>query len=405
MTMRELTYQVSFNTPAFLGNAEQQAQWRTPPFKALLRQWWRVVKAADVAYDHRRLLSLENELFGSAVDDVRVGRSKVGYDHGRLLRLENDLFGSAVDHVRVRRSKVQLRLSGWDAGTLTELPRMATHQHPEVKDRQTGQLRPIGTGVYLGFGPVTTTGNRNAIAPEATAVTFKLRYPTSEDQTLRKAMQLAAWFGTLGSRSRNGWGSLHIEGEGILGWAELCDSKLAEQSPLRSVANALGDRLASEWPHAVGLCADGRPAVWRVVSGSTVKEGKTAYVGFDNWRLVMEQLAALKIGFRTQFKFNSGTPHRRVEDRHILAYPVTNHGLDGLSNARLASQMRFKVAKSKDGKYFGLITHLPSAMPRAFFERSTVRPPEIQDQIAVWQQVHEFLNAPRPTLLNRIRKG
>ena len=47
MTMRELTYQVSFNTPAFLGNAEQQAQWRTPPFKAMLRQWWRMVKAAD----------------------------------------------------------------------------------------------------------------------------------------------------------------------------------------------------------------------------------------------------------------------------------------------------------------------------------------------------------------------
>ncbi|HNV61139.1 MAG TPA: hypothetical protein PKH72_15940, partial [Rhodoferax sp.] len=134
-------------------------------------------------------------------------------------------------------------------------------------------------------------------------------------------------------------------------------------------------------------------------------EGKTAFVGFDNWRLVMEQLAALKIGFRTQFKLNSGAPHSRVEDRHILAYPVTNHGLAGLPNARLASQMRFKVAKSKDGKYFGLITHLPSAMPRAFFERSTVRPPEIKDQIAVWQQVHDFLNTQSPSLLNRIRKG
>ena len=374
MTMRELTYQVSFNTPAFLGNAEQQAQWRTPPFKALLRQWWRVVKAPDVDYDHRELLKLENEMFGSAGDNDSGGRSKV-----------------------------LLRLSRWDVGTLTELPRMATHQHPEVK--RNGQNIPVSTAVYLGFGPVTTSGNRNAIAPEAPAVTFKLRFPASEDQTLRKAMQLAAWFGTLGSRARNGWGSLHIEGEGILGWAELCDSKLAEQSPSRSVTNALGDRLASDWPHAVGLCADGRPAVWRVVAGSIVKEGKTAYVGFDNWRLVMEQLAALKIGFRTQFKLNSGAPHSQVEDRHILAYPVTNHGLAGLPNARLASQMRFKVAKSKDGAYFGLITHLPSAMPRAFFERSSVRPPEIKDQIAVWQQVHAFLNAQSPTLLNRIRKG
>jgi CRISPR-associated protein Cmr1 len=374
MTKTELTYQVSFNTPAFLGNAEQQAQWRTPPFKAMLRQWWRVVKAPEVGYDHRRLLTLENALFGSAGDDDGGGRSQV-----------------------------QLRLSGWDVGTLSELPRMATHPHPEVK--RNGQIAPVGTAVYLGFGPVTTSGTRKAIAPEAPAVTFKLRVPTSEEQTLRKAMQLAAWFGTLGSRARNGWGSLHIEGEGILGWGDLCDSRLAEQSPLRGVADALGDRLASDWPHAVGLCTDGRPAIWRVVAGSTVKEGKTAFVGYDNWRLVMEQLAALKIGFRTQFKLNSGTPHSRVEDRHVLAYPVTNHGLAGLPNARLASQMRFKVAKAKDGKYFGLITHLPSAMPRAFFERSTVRPPEIKDQIAVWHQVHEFLNGPSAPLLHRIRKG
>ncbi len=119
----------------------------------------------------------------------------------------------------------------------------------------------------------------------------------------------------------------------------------------------------------------------------------------------MEQLAALKIGFRTQFKLTSGAPHSQVEDRHVLAYPVTNHGLAGLPNARLASQMRFKVAKAKDGKYFGLITHLPCAMPKAFFERSNVRPPDIKDQIAVWQQVHDFLNTRAPTLLNRIRRG
>ena len=40
--MKTFTYTLSFTTPAFLGNASQQAQWRTPPVKALLRQWWRV---------------------------------------------------------------------------------------------------------------------------------------------------------------------------------------------------------------------------------------------------------------------------------------------------------------------------------------------------------------------------
>ncbi|PJB44980.1 MAG: hypothetical protein CO105_04975, partial [Comamonadaceae bacterium CG_4_9_14_3_um_filter_60_33] len=162
MTMQALTYQVTFNTPAFLGNAEQQAQWRTPPFKALLRQWWRVVKAPDVDYDHHQLRQLESTLFGSAADCPDAGRSG--------------------------RSQVQLRLSSWDMGRMAELPRMATQQHDEVK--RNGQVVPVGTAVYLGFGPVTTTAMRPAIAPDTPAVTFKLRCPTSETSTLRKAMQL-----------------------------------------------------------------------------------------------------------------------------------------------------------------------------------------------------------------------
>ena len=375
MTMRELTYQVSFNTPAFLGNAEQQAQWRTPPFKAMLRQWWRVVKAPDAGYDYRELLKRENTLFGSAGDDSGGGRSKV-----------------------------QLRLSRWDMGTLAELPRMATHQHEEVK--RNGQHVPVGTAVYLGFGPVTTQSNRNAIAPEVPAVALKLRYPVSEEASLRQTMQLAAWFGTLGSRARNAWGSLHIEGEGLFGFEGLCDSKLADQAPLRSMTDSLTDRLAADWPHALGACADGRPAVWRVFADKKLNdEGKLVFTGFKEWKTVLERLAKLKIGFRTQFKFNSGGPHNRVEDRHILAYPVTNHGLAGLPNARLASQLRFKVARNKAGEYFGLIIHLPCAMPQAFFKPGNVRPPDIKHQIEVWQQVHDFLNAQAPTLMTRIRKA
>ena len=36
--MHLCSYQLRFQNPAFLGNAQQQGQWRTPPFKALLRQ-------------------------------------------------------------------------------------------------------------------------------------------------------------------------------------------------------------------------------------------------------------------------------------------------------------------------------------------------------------------------------
>jgi len=375
--MQTLTYQVSFATPAFLGNAEQQAQWRTPPFKALLRQWWRVVVAPDVGYDHRELLRRENALFGCA-----GGGDEDGEGGGR--------------------SKVRLRLSDWSEGKLDQRPRLKQLDHPETKRKDGSMIRP-DADVYLGFGPITVDGMRRAIAPGSTIATFALRFPVIEADALRKTMQLIAWFGTMGSRSRNAWGSLHVDGEGVQGLEGLCDSKLVEQAAARSVSDALNDRLAGEWPHAVGLCVDARPAIWRVVGGRDAAQGK--YIGFNNWREVMERLAALKIGFRTQFKLNSGEPHSTVEARHVLAYPVTKHGLAGLSNARLASQLRFKVIKDKSGQHFGLITHLPCAMPRAFFDGGQVRAPDIKAQIDVWQQVHHFLNAQPPHLLTRIRKA
>jgi hypothetical protein len=39
-------------------NAGQSGQWRTSPFKALLRQWWRVVHAPTVNYNADALRNL-----------------------------------------------------------------------------------------------------------------------------------------------------------------------------------------------------------------------------------------------------------------------------------------------------------------------------------------------------------
>ena len=93
-------------------------------------------------------------------------------------------------------------------------------------------------------------------------------------------------------------------------------------------------------------------------------------------------------------------PRYRPGDRP--EHPSTRHlrEIDGYHEMTDERMLR-RVAAA----YFGLITHLPCAMPRAFFERSSIRPPEIEHQIEVWQQVHSFLNAQPPTLLARIRKA
>ena len=68
--MRTFEYVLRFTAPAFLGNAEQVGQWRTPPIKALLRQFWRMSYAADQAFvvDTARMRKSEGELFGTAAD-------------------------------------------------------------------------------------------------------------------------------------------------------------------------------------------------------------------------------------------------------------------------------------------------------------------------------------------------
>lgn len=101
--MKTYKYKLSFFTPAFLGNASQQAQWRTPPLKALLRQWWRVAVAPQVRYNPDTLRQREAELFGVAADG--------GDSHQSLVRL---------------------RLEHWNEGKLKDWPRHGTVTHPEV---------------------------------------------------------------------------------------------------------------------------------------------------------------------------------------------------------------------------------------------------------------------------------
>ncbi len=341
MTVRQ--FNLRFLTPAFLGNAERDGQWRSPPIKALLRQWWRV--AWTEANDYR--------------DDVK-----------RLRQDEGALFGAAADGSS-NRSLVRLRLGRWDTGSLkksqwTHAPKVA---HPEVKFA-------VDSSLYMGYGPVVLPKGKkeptlmaNAAIQPGESAELRIAFPVAEALLLDRALALMDAYGTLGGRSRNGWGSFVLQPLPEEGKKSLSPGERGlDKGPLRNWLDCL-DR---DWPHAIGRDDQG-PLIWRTEP-------------FDDWKTLMRRLAEVKIGLRRQFRFNSGRNAQRAEERHWLSYPVTNHSVKTWNNnARLPNSLRFKAHADKDGQLRGVIFHVPCLPPSQFRpDRSAIE--------GVWQQVHRFLD-------------
>ena len=367
----EHKFTVRFLTPAFLGDAEQKGRWRTPPFKALLRQWWRVAYAAQQNYgvSIAAMREAEGKLFGNAwLKDQEGGRQKADYC----------------------RSRVRLRLDRWEPGKLTTWqdlePRLI--QHPEVE-----KPPQIGPHLYLGYGPlivprgssVTTLKSPPAIGAGETA-TLALAFPPEEESLLLQALRLMHLYGTAGGRSRNGWGSFVLEP--------------APQTSARIPTRKWDAALAQSWAHAIGQDDKG-PLIWQ-----------TAKV-YSDWRELMRDLAVIRIAVRTQFPFQGTEPHNQPELRHWLAYPVTHHTCEAwgkqlrLPNSlrfkavqqedtperqkqlRLPNSLRFKVRPATgDGKQLvGVIYHMPCLPPAEF------GPNSYRQQIQkTWEQVHWLLD-------------
>lgn len=361
--MKKLEYQVSFATPAFLGNARQAAQWRTPPFKALIRHWWRIVKAPEVGYDHAKLRCLEGDLFGNAW-------------------LEGDF----------RKSAVRIRLSTWESGKLqsADWPGGAIEKVVTTLDGK-GSVR---ADLYLGYGPVLAPSRREgrngieirgAVKPSATA-SFRLAFPSSYTAEITQTLNLIRLFGALGSRARNGWGSVVLtDVDDRQSWA------LDISREIQRVARPLEQCLEQDWPHAVGADTNGT-LVWRT---SPCKD----------WRQVMGRLANVRVAVRRIAKQREFQGPRDIAGIHLLGYPAGGkwqlpawHGRgQDEAEGRLASQLRFKVIMDSDSSCYGVVAHLPCRLPDELAKR--LDPPDrhwlSENELRVWRAVHRGLDSER----------
>lgn len=342
MTTRQLT--VQFNTPAFLGDAQQQGSWRTPPFKSLLRQWWRVAWAA---------------------------KNQFSNDIDQLHKDEASLFGSVMGESS-KQSQVRIRLDSWQKGKLTSWPKLQTV-------RVGNENMKVDSGLYLGFGPIAFSGEKQqpilknkAAINVGESATFGLAYPQSQSDLLETALSLMNSYGTIGGRSRNGWGSFSFISQ---------DDSVPIQEISQAVIRPWRDALKLDWPHALASDEHGS-LIWQTEV-------------FDDWRSVMHRLAEIKIGLRTQFKFQSAMASSKPEERHWLSYPVTHHKVTDWGNKRLPNSLRFKVRIDDSGSLKGVIFHVPCLPPQEFEpDRTAIE--------SVWTRVHDFLD--NDSHLTRIAK-
>ncbi len=331
--MVQLRLTVEFLTPTFLGGADQNAELRAAPFKNLLRQWWRVAKGSKCA-TYQEMLQQEGKLFGSVLDDSQASASQV-----RLVLTPDEKFQPAYDAL--------------EFGTI---------HHPEVNNNL------ISSALYLGYGPIRYNHGHNTfrqyIAPGNKA-TLTLTFSKTHEATLRDILTYIDAFGTIGSRCRNGWGSLAISG-----------TRFQRQAPAAFTANGIDNIFAGDKKYPGTLGRDNK--------GLLCWESGT----FTDWKAAMQALAATYMHLRTAINIAP----QGLQQRHIMGYPVTNHWLRddnwGYKKGRMPSQLRLMVKRNANNELIARILHLPHKLPKPW----PLNKQSLGTELEVWQNIHNRLD-------------
>ena len=313
MNMVTRIYTVRFLTPAFLGDADQKGEWRTPPFKALLRQWWRVAAAKKLSYNHERIREIEGRLFGNAW--LKSGKDSEFSKSLLRIRLDESQYGNE---------------EVWSRGT----------QEGVAPESESQDMKYVAWGL---IGRGTGVPNRIAVTDVRTKKhegerLLRLAFPESHRllgeyqpaADLLTALALIECFGSIGSRCRNGWGSLALK-------------PMKDQPPISSLQETINSNVVQSLDEALhhgwGSC------IGRDQSAPLIWESKQTFV---TWGKTLQAIAGTKRHVRRALHLD----RKQLSERHILGLPVKDSSPIRSSDARMPSPLRFKVFERDRGLAF-----------------------------------------------------
>lgn len=307
VNMTELKFEVEFITPTFLGGADGNAEIRTAPFKNLIRRWWRIVNGN---LPSEKLLQRESEIFGSTEKNpliVETNKNK------KKSEREPEIFG---------KSNIQIKI--------TKVVPTGNYISSEKIDIGSivSEFGPMDLSKYLGYGAV---GSKSYIKPKI-KLSFLISLDSKYKDEIIDSLFLIHLFGSCGSRSRNGWGSVSI----------IPKDKTFEFNPTR-VFNSFSD-----WKSVFNRNKNYPTRICKDEEG--VLAWKTA--NFNSWDIAFEKIGLVYHDLILELKAKNPSA------RKLLGTAKGNNRLPAQVVVKICPQP-VKHEGSIITKYYGLLIHIP----------------------------------------------
>lgn len=300
--MKRARLQLEVVTPAFLGGAapDEKAEWRAASVRGQWRWWFRALAGPRLGQDLAEVAEAESRIFGStrAASIIQV-RASPAQPPSR----------PAKTHLSIPdgRSAEQLA-TDWGIGH--EHPDFAaTEQRLRIHDAGGREVATSGVA-YLGFGCIEYSGTvqRAYIEPQ-TELELTLQWRERDWGKLKQewraaaGLALQAWLllGGIGTRSRKGFGSLHLKG---------VEGHLPDEFDL-SVPRS-SQQLESQIAPLLQADAPDSPPAWSQISKATRVYMVTGIA--NTWEDALDRVGGWLIAYRR--RYGAATEARSgLEDR------------------------------------------------------------------------------------------